>query len=101
MKRLTIISASLLTIGILSAGNNTVSAQDKKLSIGVNIGANMPMSGFGKTDSNMLPIAASNKDTNNLSGYAKTGFHFDLIFNLSTYPASWHYVISWRKHELV
>ncbi len=35
MKRLTIISASLLTIGILSAGNNTVSAQDKKLSIGL------------------------------------------------------------------
>ncbi len=44
------------------------------------------MSGFGKTDSNMLPIAASNKDTNNLSGYAKTGFHFDLYLTYQLIP---------------
>jgi hypothetical protein len=84
MKKLNLISATLITAGILFAGTNCANAQSK-LSFGLNVGAAIPMGTFAKHDSSALPVssftgnnAGKVNDTTKLNGFGKTGFHFNV-----------------------
>lgn len=85
MKKLNLISATLITAGILCVGTNSTNAQANKLSFGLNLGATIPMGGFAKHDSSALPVSQFTgnntgkvNDTTKLNGFAKTGFHFNV-----------------------
>jgi len=86
MKKLTILSATLLTLGML----NSAKSQDlaHKLSFGLNVGVGIPGGDFSKNDGSALPLAnTTTPDTTKYNGFAKTGFHFDVY---GTYMFSSH-----------
>lgn len=82
MRKLTLISTTLMAIGTLYVGKNSVVAQ--KLSFGLNVGAGIPMGDYSKTDSTKLPLSSATvnrgkaNDTTKYNGFAKTGFHFNV-----------------------
>jgi len=84
MKKLTLISAALIGLGMVYTGQNTANAQGvvHKLSFGLNVGCGIPGGDFSKNDGTALPIAnAKGADTTKYNGFAKTGFHFNIYAN--------------------
>jgi hypothetical protein len=83
MKKLTLIAATFITLGVLYTGQNSVVAQSK-FSFGLNVGAGIPMGAYAKNDSTALPLSSSTvnagkgNDTTKYNGFAKTGFHFNV-----------------------
>ena len=79
MKKLSIMTLTILILGNLFSGVNSVSAQDKKLSFGVNVGYGIPGGDFSSTDASKQPVVEyPSTDTTHVSGYAKSGFHFNV-----------------------
>jgi hypothetical protein len=89
MRKLILISI-LITAGVLYTGANSANAQSK-FSFGVNIGQGIPMGDYAKHDSTQLPLSHyttrknstypkgyNANDTNQLNGFAKTGFSFNV-----------------------
>jgi len=73
-------------IGSFTA-NTCIYSQDstkhiRKLSIGFSIGTNAPHARYAQSDSVAVPFISNVNDMNNINGYAKNGFHFNIY---STY----------------
>jgi hypothetical protein len=68
---------SVLFISSYTYSQDTL-RKGNKLSIGLNIGANFPQDAYSSKDSSKLPVV---NGANDISGYAKIGFHFRAYFN--------------------
>jgi hypothetical protein len=89
MKKLILAVATLFVAYTTQAGELNVTrggGNDKKMVIGVSIGAAIPMGAYGSKNTDTT-ASVQNDSTHVQNGYAKTGFHFDLtagyLFNSS------------------
>ncbi|HVA97397.1 MAG TPA: outer membrane beta-barrel protein [Bacteroidia bacterium] len=74
MKKIFTLVIAICAIYTANAGNGD---NDSKFTLGVSVGAALPMGAYGSAKSDTT-IANSNDSTHINNGYAKTGFHFDI-----------------------
>jgi hypothetical protein len=71
----------IILLGITLVSVITLNAQSK-LTVGVSVGAALPMGAYGSTDTaggkTAVALRGNSKDSTEANGYAKTGFHFDV-----------------------
>ena len=68
---LALTSASAEKYSVMSKGHGG-GGDDKKMFVGVSVGAGIPLANYGKSDT------LNSSDTTHLTGWAKTGFHFNV-----------------------
>lgn len=85
MRNAILFAVSVLLVSTGSTAQTIAGGDDKKFSIGLNIGASIPMKQFGKADTTALPApgvySGKKQDTNSINGYARRGFYFDVDFS--------------------
>lgn len=75
MKKKILLALAIATAFTLKAGNLNVQSSkgdDKKVVLGVSVGAGIPLAAYGKADT------LAENDSTHRNGWAKTGFHFDV-----------------------
>lgn len=78
MKKNILLAFAVLAAFTLKAGNLSYGGgNDKKMTIGVSVGAGIPMGAWGSKNSDTAS-SVQNDSTHIQNGYAKTGFHFDV-----------------------
>lgn len=81
MKKQILLAFAVLAAFTVEAGNLNVTygggGSDKKMTIGVSIGAGIPMGAWSKKNSDTA-ASVQNDSTHIQNGFAKTGFHFDV-----------------------
>ncbi|HWY99052.1 MAG TPA: hypothetical protein VNY36_08210 [Bacteroidia bacterium] len=82
MKKHILLVVAVMSAFILKAGDKNLASHggggDSKLTIGISVGAALPMGDYAKKDTTGLASSSDTTKTSRGAGWANTGFHFDV-----------------------
>jgi len=83
MKKHILLAAAVLSAFMLKAGDLNLNyhgggSSDSKFTIGLSVGAALPMGDYAKKDTTGLAQSSDTTKTGRTAGWANTGFHFDV-----------------------